>query len=63
VRRGKHRTMKRIGWVSLGFSLAAVSMVLAREVRGRWMFAHRSPYDFYSHAGEEFEAFEAGVGV
>lgn len=55
--------MKQIGWVSLGFSLAAVSMYLAREARQRWEFAHRSPYDFYAHAGDEFEAFEAGVGV
>lgn len=63
MQRGEYRIMKRIGWVSLGFSLAAVSMVLARKALGRWAFAHRSPYDYYSHAGGELEAFESGVGV
>jgi len=63
VQRGEHQIMKRIGWVSLGFSLAAVSMYLAREFRERWTYAHRTPYEFYSHAGDEFDHFEAGVGV
>jgi hypothetical protein len=55
--------MKRIGWVSLGVGVAAAGMILARELRGRWVFKHRSPYEFYSHAGEQFDAYEAGVGV
>jgi hypothetical protein len=55
--------MKRIGWVSLGVSLAAVGVFAARELRDRWAFSRRSPYDFYSHAGDDFEMAEAGMGV
>ena len=55
--------MKRLGWVSLGVSLAAVGMYLAREFRVRRMFSQRTPYEFYSHAGDEFDSFDAGVGV
>ncbi len=63
---GKGETiMKRIGWVSLGVSVAAIGMYVARELRGRYVFNHRSPYEFYSHAGEDFEfsGAESGVGV
>ena len=55
--------MKRLGWVSLGVSLAAVGMYVAREFRVRRMFSQRTPYEFYSHAGDEFDSFDAGVGV
>lgn len=65
MRRGDKTIMKRIGWVSLGFSLAAVGMYVARELRGWYVFNHRSPYEFYSHAGDQFEmnGSEVGVGV
>jgi len=57
--------MKKIGWVTFGFSLAAVGMVVARELRGRYKFNQRTPIDFYNHAGDayEFDGSEAGVGV
>ena len=57
--------LKRIGWVSLGVSLAAIGMYVGKELRERWAFNHRSPLDFYAHAGDEFEISgpEYGVGV
>ncbi len=65
MRRGDKRIMKRIGWVSLGFSLAAVGVYVARELRGRYKFNHRTPIDFYNHAGDtyDFDGSEVGVGV
>ncbi len=47
-------------------SVAALGLYLGRELRARWNFAHRSPYDFYGHAGDEFNGMngsESGVGV
>jgi hypothetical protein len=65
VGRGENVVLKRIGWVSLGVSLAAVGVYLGRELRERWVFNHQSPLDFYSHAGDDFEVTgpEYGVGV
>lgn len=62
---GEKGIMKKIGWVSLGVSLAAVGMVVARELQGRYKFNQRTPIDFYSHAGDayEFDGTESGVGV
>jgi hypothetical protein len=40
---------------------------MTRELRDLYQFRHRSPYDFYSHAGDEemsdFMPAESGVGV
>ena len=57
--------VSRIGWVSLGVGVAALGIYIGRELRLRWVYNHRSPYDFYSHSGEEmdFIGAEGGVGV
>ena len=60
---GSRRVIKQIGWVSLGLTVAAMGLMIGREIRGRYAFNHRSPYDFYGHAGDEFDGAEAGFGV
>jgi len=51
--------LRAIGWMSVGITLAAIGIFVSRELRSRYRFNHRTPYDFYDHAGES----EFGVGV
>jgi len=57
-----HIALKAIGWVSFGLGVAAVSVFVGRELRKRYKFNHRTPYDFYSNAATP-AASEFGMGV
>jgi hypothetical protein len=43
-------------------AVAAVGIFVGREIRNRYKFKRRTPYDFYANAGE-YRAGEFGVGV
>ena len=51
--------LRAIGWVSVGITLAAIGIFVGREIRSRYKFKRRTPYDFYDHAVES----EFGVGI
>jgi hypothetical protein len=55
-------TLQVIGWFSVGIAVAAVSIVVGRELRNRYRFSHRTPYDFYSNAGQNPTS-EFGMGI
>lgn len=55
-------TLKVIGWVSVGMAVAAVGLYVGREIRQRYKFNKRTPYDFYSNAGNQ-QSTEFGVGI
>ena len=55
-------TLRVIGWFSVGMALAALGIFVGREIRSRYKFKRRTPYDFYANAGEA-QASEFGVGV
>ena len=55
-------TQKVVGWLSLGVVVAAVGLFVGCEIRNRYKFNHRNPYDFYTHAGEQ-QTGEFGLGV
>jgi hypothetical protein len=57
-----HNALKAIGWVSVGLGIAAVGLFVGRELRKRYQFNHRTPYDFYANAGTQ-AASEFGMGV
>jgi hypothetical protein len=59
---GSHPALRAIGWVSVGLGIAAIGVFVARELRTRYKFNHRTPYDFYSNAGAP-AASEFGMGV
>jgi hypothetical protein len=42
--------------------VAAVGLYVGRELRLRYKFKHRTPADFFAHAGDESPA-EYGVGI
>lgn len=56
------KALQMIGWFSVGMAVAALSIYLGFELRSRSKFKRRTPYDFYSNAGEQ-QASEFGVGV
>ena len=65
-----HRTEEKTGstalrvitWFSVGIAVAAVGIYVGAEIRNRYRFKKRTPYDFYSNAGSP-QASEFGVGI
>lgn len=56
------KTLRVIGWFSVGMAVAAIGLYLGRELRLRYKFNKRTPYDFYSSAGNQ-QSNEFGVGI
>ena len=56
------KALKVIGWFSIGMAVAALGIYLGAELRNRYKFKKRTPYDFYANAGEQ-QASEFGVGI
>ena len=58
---------RTIGWVSVAAGMVALGFYVGRQLRARYNFNRRTPYDFFSHAGDEGRAAshqtEYGVGV
>ena len=54
--------LKVIGWLSVGITVAALGIYVGREIRSRYKFKRRTPYDFYAHAGEK-QTGEFDLGV
>jgi|CZKF01.1.fsa_nt_gi hypothetical protein len=55
-------TLKWVGWLSVGITVAVIGIFVGREMRSRYKFNHRNPYDFYTHAGEK-QTGEFGLGI
>jgi hypothetical protein len=59
--------LRNVGLVSAGITVLAVGVVVGRELRQRYKFNRRTPYDFYSHSGENGrrgpQDLEFGVGI
>jgi hypothetical protein len=55
-------TLRAITWFSVGMAVATLSFIAGRELRKRYKFNHRTPYDFYSNAGEQ-QTNEFGTGI
>jgi hypothetical protein len=55
-------TLRVIGWFSVGMAVAALGIYLGAELRSRYKFKRRTPYDFYANAGEQ-QAGEFGMGI
>ena len=55
--------LRTLGWVSAGLGAVALGLVVGRELRQRYKFNRRTPYDFYAHSGDEMQDMEFGVGI
>jgi len=58
----EHKTLRVIGWFSAGMAVATLGIYVGYEIRSRYKFRHRTPYDFYAHAGPGAAA-DFGVGI
>ncbi len=54
--------IKTIGWISAGLGAVALGLFVGRELRLRYKFNRRTPYDFYAHSGDEQDV-DFGLGV
>lgn len=54
--------LRVLGWFSVGMAVAALGIYLGSELRSRYKFKRRTPYDFYSRGGER-HASEFGMGI
>lgn len=56
------KALRVITWFSVGMAVAALGIFVGAELRSRSKFKRRTPYDFYTNAGEQ-QASEFGVGI
>jgi hypothetical protein len=64
TKRHEGRTfLRNIGWISAGVTAVAIGVVVGRELRQRYKFNRRTPYDFYAHSGDQAQDVEFGVGI
>jgi hypothetical protein len=64
LRARESRTLIRnVGLVSAGVTVVAVGLVVGRELRQRYKFSRRTPYDLYAHSGDSMQDVEFGVGI
>jgi hypothetical protein len=54
--------LRVIGWFSMGMAVATIGIYVGYELRCRYKFKRRTPYDFYSNATPQ-PANEFGVGI
>ncbi len=54
--------LRTMGWISAGAGALALGLFLGRELRSRYKFNRRTPYDFYAHSGDA-QDMEFGVGI
>jgi len=54
--------LRVLGWFTVGIALAAVGVLVGRELRSRYKFNRRTPYDFYANADEKHSN-DFGLGV
>ena len=54
--------LKTVGWISAGLGAVALGLFVGRELRQRYKFNRRTPYDFYAHSGDEQDV-DFGLGV
>ena len=54
--------IKTVGWISAGLGAVALGLFIGRELRQRYQFNRRTPYDFYAHSGDEQDV-DYGLGI
>jgi hypothetical protein len=54
--------LRTVGWISAGLGAVALGLFVGRELRQRYKFNRRTPYDFYAHSGDEQDV-DFGLGI
>jgi hypothetical protein len=54
--------LRTVTWGGIAVTVAALGLVVGRELRLRYKFNHRSPYDYYKHAGDQgLDSYAVGI--
>ena len=61
--RHERHVLRTVGWVSAGVTAVALGLIVGREIRQRYKFNRRTPYDFYAHSGDQVQDVDFGVGI
>ena len=60
----KNRTvLKTASWASVAVGIAALGLLVGRELRIRYKFSHRNPTQFFAHASNDDFPADYGIGV
>ena len=54
--------IKTVSWGAAAMGVLAIGVMVGREIRQRYKFNRRTPYDFYAHSGDERDV-DFGLGV
>lgn len=55
--------LKTVGWISAALGALAIGLIVGREIRQRYKFNRRTPYDLYAHSGDELPDADCSVGI
>jgi hypothetical protein len=55
--------LKTVGWLSAALGAVAIGLIVGREIRQRYKFNRRTPYDLYAHSGDELPDGDFSVGI
>ena len=55
--------LRVVGWTSVALGIAAIGLYVGHELRSRYKFRRRTPYDIFAHAGEGVPAADYGMGI
>jgi hypothetical protein len=61
--REEKTTFQIVGWTSVALGIAALGLYVGHELRSRYKFRHRTPYDFFAHAGDSVPMADYGMGI
>lgn len=61
--REERTAFRVVGWTSMAIGIAALGLYVGHELRSRYKFRRRTPYDYFSHAGDSVPAADYGMGV
>jgi hypothetical protein len=60
---GEPHLLRTVGWLSAALGAVALGLIVGRELRQRYKFNRRTPYDLYAHSGDELPDVDFGVGI
>jgi hypothetical protein len=52
-----------VAWIAGGIGVVTLGLLAGRELRVRYKFKRRTPYDYYAHSGDRTPDLEFGVGI
>ena len=62
-RQARLRLTTTAAWTAGAVAVLAAGVYAGRDLRSRYQFQRRTPYDFYAHSGDRTPDVEFGVGI